>query len=578
MVKQKDNSPNNRRQSLLQLLLLLAILVVVNILAAYVYTRFDLTKERRYSLAPGTKELLSNLPDVVFIKVYLEGDFPPGFQKLRAGVKDLLAEMRRASNGMLEYEFINPANQPDERTVNELYEQLYKLGLQPTDLQNRNADGVERKVIWPGGMVYYRNKEIAANFLLGAGAGSSPLEIINASEEALEYTIANAIKKATMLYKPKIAFTEGHEELDGRATSDIARALSEFYQLTRYDLRTIEPIPDDIDLLVIAKPAARFSDWHKFKIDNFIMRGGKVLWLLDALHAEMDSMTPENFFMAMSRELNLDDMLFKYGVRINADLVQDVKASRIPIVYGTIGGQPQQKLFPWFYYPLISGETEHPIVRNLDPIAFRFVSSIDLIESEGVQASVLLRSSNLSRKLMAPVRVNLQLATEQSKEEQFNKPHQPVAVLLEGQFKSYFEKRYLNEFAVQAIDSLGMEKRASSQPTKMIVISDGDVIQNHVRKNTGEIYPLGFDRYTNQMYGNKVFLMNAIDYLLDDAGLINVRAKQITLRMLDAKKVKEQRTAWQFLNLAVPVFLLLGFGFFRHLWRKKRYARKSNIA
>lgn len=575
MVKSQKNSRTNRSQSLVRITLLLAILIVVNVLASMVYTRFDLTRERRYSLAPGTKELLTGLKDIVYIKVYLEGDFPPGFQKLQGSVKDMLAEMRRLAGGNLEFEFVNPADQPTELATNQLYEQLYKLGLQPTDLQNRTADGMARKVIWPGAVVYYRNKEIASNFLLGAGAGGSPMEIINASEEALEYTLANAIKKATSLYKPRIAFTDGHGELDGVATSDIARALSEFYTLQRYDVKSIEAIPQDINLLVIAKPTQRLTDWSKYKIDNFIMRGGKVLWLLDGVGAAMDSMTADNFFMAMPNQLGIDDMLFKYGVRINADLIQDVKASRIPIVYGTLGGQPQQKLFPWFYFPLISGETQHPIVRNLDPIAFQFVSSIDVVDAPGVDKSILLRSSNLSRKLMAPVRVNLQLATEQSKEEQFNKPNQNVAVLLEGQFPSFFKNRYLNEFAQKAIDSLGMAQTEKSVKTKMIVISDGDVIRNHVRKNSQEIYPLGYDRYTNQMYGNKVFLMNAIDYLLDDGGLINVRSKQITLRMLDGKKVTEQRSRWQALNLGLPVVLLLIFGFSRNQWRKRKYARKQ---
>ena len=575
MVKSQKTSRSNRSQSLVRITLLLAILIVINVLASFVYTRFDLTRERRYSLAPGTKELLTGLKDVVYIKVYLEGDFPPGFQKLQGSVKDMLAEMRRLAGGNLEFEFVNPADQPTELATNQLYEQLYKLGLQPTDLQNRTADGMARKVIWPGAVVYYRTKEVASNFLLGAGAGGSPMEIINASEEALEYTLANAIKKATSLYKPRIAFTDGHGELDGVATSDIARALSEFYTLQRYDVKSIEAIPQDIDLLVIAKPTQKLTDWSKYKIDNFIMRGGKVLWLLDGVGAAMDSMKTDNFFMAMPNQLGLDDMLFKYGVRINSDLIQDVKASRIPIVYGTLGGQPQQKLFPWFYFPLISGETQHPIVRNLDPIAFQFVSSIDVVDAPGVDKSILLRSSNLSRKLMAPVRVNLQLATEQSKEEQFNKPNQNVAVLLEGQFPSFFKNRYLNEFAQKAIDSLGMSQKEVSVKTKMIVISDGDVIRNHVRKNSQEIYPLGFDRYTNQMYGNKVFLMNAIDYLLDDAGLINVRSKQITLRMLDGKKVSEQRSRWQALNLGLPVVLLLIFGFGRNQWRKRKYARKQ---
>ena len=568
------NKPNNRRQSIIRLAMLLGILVVINVLSNLAYTRIDLTKEKRYSLAPGTRELLKSLPDVVYVRVYLEGEFPAGFQKLQGSVKDLLSEMRRSAGGNLEYEFIDPADQPDDRSRNELYEQLFKTGLQPTDLQNRTGSGLERQVIWPGAVVVYRNKEVPANFLLGAGAGSSPLEIINASEEALEYTLANAIKKSTQLYKPKIAFTEGHGELDGRATSDIAKSLNEFYTLSRYDLKSVEAVPEDVELLVIAKPTEAFSEWHKFKIDNFIMRGGKVLWLIDPVIAEMDSMTPENYFMSVPRELGLDEMLFKYGVRINTDLVQDLKSSRIPIVYGSIGGQPQQKLFPWFYHPLVSGETQHPIVRNLDPIAFKFASTIDLVEAEGIKKSVLLQSSQRSRRMLAPVRVNLQLATEQSKEEQFNKAGLPMAVLLEGSFTSHFKNRYLNEFALQAIDSLGMKRVDASKPTKMVVIGDGDVIRNHVRKATGEVYPLGYDRYTNQMYGNKVFLLNAIDYLLDDGGLINVRSKQITLRMLDGKKVQENRLRWQLLNLALPVVLLLAFGLIRNQWRKRKYAQR----
>lgn len=573
MVNKAQNS-GKRRQSLVQLALLLGILVVLNVIASYLYTRIDLTKEKRYSLAPGTKELLKSLPDVVYVRVYLDGEFPPGFQKLRGSVNDLLAEMRLVAGGNLEYEFIDPADQPDDRSRNELYEQLFKTGLQPTDLQNRTGSGLERQVIWPGAVVVYRNKEVPANFLLGAGAGSSPLEIINASEEALEYTLANAIKKSTQLYKPKIAFTEGHGELDGGATSDIAKALNEFYSLSRYDLKSVEAVPEDVELLVIAKPTETFSEWHKFKIDNFIMRGGKVLWLIDPVIAEMDSMTPENYFMAVPRELGLDEMLFKYGVRINTDLVQDLKSSRIPIVYGSIGGQPQQKLFPWFYHPLVSGETQHPIVRNLDPIAFKFASTIDLVEAEGIKKSVLLQSSQRSRRMLSPIRVNLQLATEQSKETQFNKAALPMAVLLEGSFTSHFKNRYLNDFALRAIDSLGMKRVDASKPTKMMVIGDGDVIRNHVRKTTGEVYPLGYDRYTNQMYGNKVFLLNAIDYLLDDGGLINVRSKQITLRMLDGKKVQENRLRWQMLNLALPVVLLLAFGLARNQWRKRKYAQR----
>ncbi len=573
MVKTPTSA--KKRQSFIRLGLLLGILILLNIIGNLAYTRFDLTREGRFTLSKSTKTLLSSLEDVIYVKVYLEGDFPPGFQKLQQGLRDQLTEMRRYAGGNLEFEFINPADAGDERTTNELYQQLYTAGLQPTDLQSRNDDGVQRKIIWPGAMIYYRNKEVAMNFLLGAGAGNSPLEIINASEEALEYTIANSIKKATTLIKPRLAFTEGNGELDKVATSDIARSLSEFYSLVRYDLGTIEAVPADINLLIIAKPTEKFSDWDKYKIDHFVNRGGRILWLLDAVSAEMDSMGPDNFFMAESRSLEIEDLLFKYGVRVNPFLVQDTRATQIPIVYGSSGGQPQQRLYPWFYFPLVQADSDHPIVRKLDPIQFRFANSIDLVRATGVRSSVLLHSSALSRVVYAPFRVNLTLATEPSKEDMYNKGGQPLAVLLEGAFPNLYKSRYFNEFAQRAVDSLQMNLSDQPKTSRMIVVADGDVIRNNVRQSTGEVYPLGFDRFTNQMYGNKTFLLNAVDYLLDETGLINVRSKQITLRMLDQKKIKAEKLRWQLLNTAVPILLLLAFGLLGGYWRQRKYAKRS---
>jgi ABC-2 type transport system permease protein len=573
MVKTPTSA--KKRQSFIRLGLLLGILILLNIIGTLAYTRFDLTREGRFTLSKSTKTLLSSLEDVIYVKVYLEGDFPPGFQKLQQGLRDQLTEMRRYAGGNLEFEFINPADAGDERTTNELYQQLYTAGLQPTDLQSRNDDGVQRKIIWPGAMIYYRNKEVAMNFLLGAGAGNSPLEIINASEEALEYTIANSIKKATTLIKPRLAFTEGNGELDKVATSDIARSLSEFYSLVRYDLGTIEAVPADINLLIIAKPTEKFSDWDKYKIDHFVNRGGRILWLLDAVSAEMDSMGPDNFFMAESRSLEIEDLLFKYGVRVNPFLVQDTRATQIPIVYGSSGGQPQQRLYPWFYFPLVQADSDHPIVRKLDPIQFRFANSIDLVRATGVRSSVLLHSSALSRVVYAPFRVNLTLATEPSKEDMYNKGGQPLAVLLEGAFPNLYKSRYFNEFAQRAVDSLQMNLSDQPKTSRMIVVADGDVIRNNVRQSTGEVYPLGFDRFTNQMYGNKTFLLNAVDYLLDETGLINVRSKQITLRMLDQKKIKAEKLRWQLLNTAVPILLLLAFGLLGGYWRQRKYAKRS---
>jgi len=375
----------NSVQATVRLLLVLGALVLVNVLVSFVNLRLDLTEEQRYSLHPNTRALMNNLQDVVFVRVYLEGDFPPGFRKLRNATEDLLQQMRRESGGKLEFEFKDPSAQPDQRTRDELYQQLYKQGLQPTDLQVRGEDqSLTRQVIWPGAMVYYRGQEKPVNLLLGGGSGSSPMQVLNASEENLEFALVDVIDKIIRIKKPKIAFSEGHGELEPALVSDFAKSLSEHYNVTRYDLNRTEAVPEDIDLLVVAKPSSYFSDWARYKLDHFVMRGGRILWCLEGVGASMDSMNSENAFMAMPLETGLEDLLFRYGIRINANLVQDFRAAPIPIVYGSMGGQPQTKLYPWYYFPLVIGDGQHPLSRNLDPVLMRFVSSIDTVTAPGL--------------------------------------------------------------------------------------------------------------------------------------------------------------------------------------------------
>ena len=564
----------NSVQATVRLLLVLGALVLVNVLVSFVNLRLDLTEEQRYSLHPNTRALMNNLQDVVFVRVYLEGDFPPGFRKLRNATEDLLQQMRRESGGKLEFEFKDPSAQPDQRTRDELYQQLYKQGLQPTDLQVRGEDqSLTRQVIWPGAMVYYRGQEKPVNLLLGGGSGSSPMQVLNASEENLEFALVDVIDKIIRIKKPKIAFSEGHGELEPALVSDFAKSLSEHYNVTRYDLNRTEAVPEDIDLLVVAKPSTYFSDWARYKLDHFVMRGGRILWCLEGVGASMDSMNSENAFMAMPLETGLEDLLFRYGIRINANLVQDFRAAPIPIVYGSMGGQPQTKLYPWYYFPLVIGDGQHPLSRNLDPVLMRFVSSIDTVTAPGLTKKILLTSSDRSRVLASPLRVHLGTATEALEESQFQRQPLPLAVLLEGTFYSAYRKRILNEFALRAVDSLGMKPIDSVRNGRMIVVADGDVLRNEVRPSTGDIYPLGLDRFTGQQYGNRNFALNTVAYLLEDRSTIELRARKISLRLLDGRKLKTQKTYWQAFNLGVPLVLLLVFGSWRFYARRRRYIR-----
>jgi gliding-associated putative ABC transporter substrate-binding component GldG len=326
-------------------------------------------------------------------------------------------------------------------------------------------------------------------------------------------------------------------------------------------------------MLVVAKPSEYFSDWARYKLDHFVMRGGRILWCLEGVGASMDSMGQENAFMAMPAKTGLEDLLFRYGIRVNANLVQDFRAAPIPIVYGSMGGQPQTKLFPWYYFPLVTGDGQHPLSRNLDPIFLRFASSIDTVSASGIRKKVLLVTSDRSRSLASPLRVHLGTATEALEESQFQSKRLPVALLLEGTFNSAYRKRVLNEFAQRAVDSLQMPKKDSINNGRMIVVADGDLLRNEVRPSTGEIYPLGLDRFTGQQYGNRNFALNAVAYLLEDRSTIELRARRIRLRLLNASRVKEEKLFWQAFNLGLPLLWLMAYGGIRYYRRRTAFVK-----
>lgn len=559
-----------KRSAIIELILAVGILLVLNVLGYYYYKRFDLTKEKRYSISDTTKKLVADLPDVVYFRIYLEGDLPPVFKKLSRSVKDMLYEMRLYSDEKIEFEIINPSDNPNQKTTNEVYQQLLEKGLEPKDLQIKKSDGLNRQTIWPGAIIAYRNEEIPINFLEGQTLSFANFQtMVNEAEETLEFRLANAIKKITTITKPKVAFSQGNGELDGTEVFDFAKTLSEFYQVEPYDLSRIEPIPKDIKVLVVAKPDTAFSDWDKFKIDNYIMQGGNVLWLLDLVKAEMDSMKGGLSFMAIQNQLRLEDQLFRYGIRINPDLIQDLKCASIPI---NVSGQ--MEYFPWYYFPLATPNLNHPISKNLDPVRLQFVNTLDTIVKAGIRKSILLTSSKYAKVLPAPVRINLGLIRDIGKPEQFKKSNQNIAVLLEGKFESLYKNRVLNDFAKAATDTMDFKLMDEAEKSsRMVVVSDGDIIRNQISKANEKYYPLGYDKYTNQTYGNKIFLLNAIDYLAGNAELIDLRAKDITLRLLDKQLVLKEKPFWQGFNLVLPLVILILFGVIYIYFRKKKYAR-----
>ena len=555
-------------------MLSIVIVLFVNVISSYKFFRFDLTSEKRYTLSDATKKLVEELDDVVYVKVYLEGEFPSGFKRLRNETKIMLDEFRAHSKENIQYEFINPSENTDKNKQQEVYRQLYEKGLVPTNLEVKAESGKSEQIIFPGALVSYMGKQMPWQ-LFNSQMGVHPEEVLNNSVQALEYGFASTLRKLQTINKPKIAFLEGHGELDTLYTADIRKSLKEYYDVKNIALnekinvlseRDSGVVRNKFEAIIIAKPDSSFTRKDQFIIDQFVMHGGKVLWLMDMVYTDFDSLA-RGYTIALPNNMDLEEILFKYGVRINTDLIQDMQSSFILVNKALVGNQPRWETEPWLFNPLIASESDHPIVKNLDLIKFEFVSSIDTIKNKGVKKTVLLSSSRYSRTNNTPARIALSMVNMKPNEQMFRDPYLPVAVLLEGEFESLFKNR---------LDSLAKTKeigfKDKSEANKMIVISDGDVIKNVVQKSTGRYYPLGYDLTTQQTYGNKNFLLNCVDYLCDDSELLSIRSKELKLRLLDKKKIQKQRLKWQLINAGVPVLLVIVMGLLLFYFRRKKYA------
>jgi ABC-2 type transport system permease protein len=558
----------NKKRDLTALLLGIIIVILVNVLGSFVFHRFDLTAEKRYTLSDATKKLLANLNDVVYVRVYLEGEFPAGFKKLRDETKEMLDEFRAYSGNNVEYEFINPSSNPDKKQQNEIYKQLYDRGLQPFNLEVKEENGTSEQLLWPGAIVSYRGKEVPWQLLQTQMALSAEAQLNN-SVQALEYQFASCIRNLSTPIKPVIGFIEGHGELDTLQVHDFSESLGQFYKLKRVKINGQLDALDGLKAIVIAKPDTLFDERDKFVIDQFIMSGGKVIWAIDPLFTSNDTLSRKGQHMAEPYNLGLDNLLFRYGARINANMVLDIQCSAIPVNQAMRGQQPRFELKPWIFFPLIMPSGEHPVTKNLDVIKMDYASSIDTLVAKGIRKTVLLRSSKYSKTLMAPVRVDMNYLRGVPDEKQFRDSYQPIAVLLEGEFES----AYKNHPSKEKLKQAGVKYLDQSKKTAMIVIADGDILRNDIQFSTRKPFPLGFDKYTNQTYGNKNFLLNCVNYLCDDSGLISVRSRELTLRLLDKKKAKAERLKYQLLNTALPLGLVIIFGLIYHLRRKNKYGK-----
>lgn len=564
-----------KQSSLWQLGLIAAMVVLLNIVAGYAFMRFDLTSEGRYTITEPTRNLLNELDDIVYFEIYLAGEMPADYRRMQSAIADLLEEFNAYTTINIEWDFKDVFEMADNaQQVEKMLEELTKKGIYTRQIAQQRLDELSQQILIPGAIAFYKNREVAVNFLpKQKELNEDPIAVINSSISTLEYNMANAIQRLVVVEPPKVVFVQGHEELNPMEIQDFARTLVDnAYEVDFIDLPRSIGIDPTVDLAVIAKPRRTWSEADKFKIDQFVMNGGSVLWLLESLRADLDSLLAgTTSFLAMPYDLNLEDQLFQYGVRVNADLVLDREANPIPLFSD---GGTNKNFYPWPYYPVIFPASNHPIAKHLDPLMFRFAASLDTIAVPEVKKTILLTTSPQATAWKVPVMVRLENATQPPLPEQFNRADIPLAVLLEGSFRSLYTNRVPEDFLRIYQDSLGQAFREQSKLAKQVIVSDGDFARNPV-STTGKYGPLGTYRFNRSfLFANKDFLLNCADYLTDNYGIIAARSKDFKIRPLDKVQLRKDRWRWQAINLAVPALLLLLFAGIYHFIRKKTYEGK----
>jgi gliding-associated putative ABC transporter substrate-binding component GldG len=557
-----------KKSNLKTLLITIAILLIVNGLGNQFFHRFDLTKDNRYTLSATSLNIIKQVQNPLSIKVYMQGDLPAEFKRLQQETRQLLEEFQ-AYNKNIVFEFVDPLENKDESMDN--IKELYRKGLTPINITVDDKGKQSQAMVFPWAIAVYNNKEVNIPLLKNI-MGASTTEKVIGSVQHLEYSIADALNKITKDKQKKIAVIKGNGELQDILMAKFLMQVRESYHIGPFTLDSVAKNPmgsldalEKYDLAIIAKPTETFSDAEKQVLDQFIINGGKTLWLVDQVAAEMDSLyNPSGATLAYPRDLNLNDLFFKYGIRINPDLIKDERGSPIKLASGDQGSATQFQEFNWKFAPQVYQNSPHPIVKNLGAIKFDFANPIDTLKN-GIKKTILLQSSQYSKKIGTPTEINLNSVTEEtSPNDYLNKGNIMLSVLLEGSFHSMFENRVL-PFNQKNFVTKGKEN-------KMIVISDGDLIKNQLDKNFQPV-ELGYDQRSGNLYDNKDFLINCVNYLLDDTGLINIRSKDLDLPLLDKEKVYENYTVTQFITIGLPILILALFGIFFTFLRKRKYSK-----
>ena len=568
------NRKELRRKHFAQIVVVVVLVVLVNYFAGIRFFRLDLSSDNRFMLNKNSREIVKNIDDIVFIRVFLDGDLPSDLIRFRQSIRDLLLELKAYANRHIEFEFVNLYAEPDPQIRNSMMQNLADKGLRVTDIRIKDAEGgYSTKIIFPGAIISYKGVDFPAN-LLKNNPGLSYQVNLNNSVQSLEYEFIRAIKSLTSQKIEKIAFIEGHDELDFYQVNDLSLELSLFFQVDRGFINGNLTNLLNYKALIIAQPLRKFNDKDKFVIDQYIMRGGKVLFFLDPVQTHADSLVSGRTFTEFN-DVNLFDLLFKYGFRIDYNLIKDTQCNYVPVESSVNGQDPTRSFMPWWYYPLLTASPGNNLTKGLNYVKAEFVSAIDTTAAvlPGVKRTVLLASSDTSARIDNPSYISMEEVTRAPNRNSFNKSRLPVAILAEGELESF----YANYGVPEGVIPPDVKIIKRSVPTMIFVAGDGDLIRNDVQITAKGTIPmvLGYDKATRQTFGNKEFIMNVINYMTDDQGLIALRSREFKLRLLDKTKIRtaEMKLKWKVINTALPVFMIIIFGFIFNYFRKRKFAK-----
>jgi gliding-associated putative ABC transporter substrate-binding component GldG len=561
-----------KKQKLLWWIGLVAALLAINFIASAFHQRFDLTEDKRYSLTQTTRDLLSGLEHDLDVTVFLRGDFPAGFRRLSNTTEEFMRVLKETNNERINYRFISPDD--DAGNGKSWGDSLRAMGVEPINLTVQVKSGQESKLVFPIAIASYNGQSSLVSLYQGSTRVITPSELNNA-EAMMEYQFTSSVDKMINYNRPFVAYATGNGESVQADVADLEQVVSSRYQMFTFNLKTQPTIPDTMKVLLIVKPTESFSADEKLKIDQYLMRGGKVLMFIDNLHAEPDSLSYKEQLIAYDRNLNLNDILFNYGVRPNLDLVMDLQCDFLPFAVGGSRENPQWEFLHWNYYPLFESRNNHVINKNIGLIAGRFVNSIDTIEVEGIRKTFLLQSSANSRTISTPALISPNENRNTPEDALFNKKDIPVAVLLEGKFPSLYRNR-VSRAQQDSLAAFGGFRAQSNENAKLIVVADGDMVMNDVSQQQGPL-PMGVNLFTTNtqyeyQFANRDFLLNCLEYMTSKNTIIATRNKEIVLRSLDTRKVEAERSMWQMINIALPIFLVIVFAFAYQFFRKRRYA------